>query len=236
MTEKRPFGRFLPLTIIIALMLIGYQIGLGEYLSFESIKTHRNTLQELVSAHPITAPLTYMLVYTLATALSIPGAVFLTLIGGFLFPQPWALIYVVTSATAGAIAIFLAAKTALGTSLRRKAGGLINTMQSGFQNNAVSYLLFLRLVPAFPFWLVNLAPAFFGVSLLTFAWTTFFGIIPGSFVFTQAGAGLGAIFDSGEAFSIDAIFNNDIKVALVALGLFALLPIVVKKIRGERDS
>lgn len=236
MAENRSPARFIPLAVIVGLMMTGYLFGLGDYLSFESIKAHREKLQTLVADNPVTAPLVYMALYTTATALSIPGAVFLTLIGGFLFPQPWATAYVVTAATLGAMLIFLAAKTALGESLRKKAGGLIEKMRAGFQDNAVSYLLFLRLVPIFPFWLVNLAPAFFGVPLFTFAWTTFFGIIPGSFVFSQAGAGLGAIFDSGDTFSIDAVLNNDIKIALIALGVFALLPVVIKKIKGTQDS
>jgi uncharacterized membrane protein YdjX (TVP38/TMEM64 family) len=95
----------------------------------------------------------------------------------------------------------------------------------------VSYLLFLRLVPLFPFWLVNLAPAFLGIPLRTFVWTTFIGIIPGAFVFAQAGAGLGAILDSNQGLSINGIFNWQVKIALIALGIFALIPILVKKIR-----
>ena len=90
---------------------------------------------------------------------------------------------------------------------------------------------FLRLVPLFPFWLVNLAPAFLGVSLKTFVWTTFIGIIPGTFVFAQAGAGLGAILDSDQGFSIQGVFNWQVKIALIALGIFALIPIIVKKFK-----
>ena len=108
-------------------------------------------------------------------------------------------------------------------------------MRKGFQENAASYLLFLRFVPLFPFWAVNVVPAFLEVPLKTFAWTTCVGIIPGAFALTQAGAGLGALLDSGKALSLDALFNRQIQVALIALGLFALLPVVIKKMMKKHD-
>jgi len=226
--------RFLPLIILSALMLIAYLLDLHHYLTMEQIREHRTSLLAIVEAHPIQAPLLYMALYIIVTALSIPGAVFLTIAGGFLFPQPWATIMVVFSATLGACCIFLVAKTVLGDILKKKAGNLLNRMRKGFEENAINYLLFLRLVPIFPFWAVNLAPAFFGVSLPTFFWTTFLGIIPGTFVFAQAGTGLGAIFDAGKTLTIDTIFNQEVKIALIALGLFALLPIIIKKIRNRK--
>lgn len=227
--------RYLPLLIIIILMALAYISGVTETLTFENLKAHRQQLQQWVAEYPIGAPLAFIIIYAVSTALSIPGGLFLSLFGGFLYPQPYSTIYVVIGATAGATMVFLAAKTALGDILKKQAGSLINKMQKGFQDNAVSYLLFLRLVPIFPFWLVNIAPAFFGVTLSTYLWTTFLGIIPGSFVFTQAGTGLGAILDSGEEFSLHALFNNDIKIALIALGIFALLPAVIKKLRGHKQ-
>lgn len=222
--------RFLPLLIILTLMVLVYASGLTDFLTFEALKDNRQMLLAFVNTHPILAPAAFILLYAAATALSIPGAVFLTLFGGFLFPQPLSTIFVVTGATSGAVIIFLAAKTAFGDILKEKAGKRLNKMRAGFQENATSYMLFLRLVPLFPFWLVNLAPAFFGVPLFTYAWTTFVGIIPGAFVYTQAGTGLGAILDSGEKFTLKGLFNPDVKIALVALGIFALLPVIIKKI------
>ncbi len=220
--------KFLPLILIALFMVLAYLFGLNEYLTFETLKKNRDLLNDIVASHPFTAPLIYMLVYMTLTALSFPGAVFLSLGGGFLFPQPFSTIYVVMGATLGASIIFLAAKSALGEALKNRAGPFLQKMQKGFQDDAASYMLFLRLVPIFPFWLVNLAPAFFGVNLFTFIWTTFVGIIPGAFVFTQAGVGFGAIIDQGAELTIDTIFNNQIKIALVALGLFAILPILIK--------
>jgi uncharacterized membrane protein YdjX (TVP38/TMEM64 family) len=127
--------------------------------------------------------------------------------------------------------VFLVARSAFGDILRKKVKiQTIQKMEKGFQENPVSYLLFLRFIPLFPFWMVNLVPAFFGVHFWTYVWTTFLGILPGSFVFTQAGAGLGEIFESEDPFSFDAIFNLKIKIALVCLGLFALIPVILKKI------
>jgi uncharacterized membrane protein YdjX (TVP38/TMEM64 family) len=156
------------------------------------------------------------------------------LAGGFLFPQPFSALYTIIGASIGATFLFLAARTAFGEFLRKRAGPMMKKMEKGFEDNAASYLLFLRFVPIFPFWLVNLAPAIFGVSLFTYVWTTVVGITPGSFVFTQAGAGLGAIFDSGESFSIGLLFNNEMKIAFVALGFFALMPVVIRKIASRK--
>lgn len=223
--------RLLPLALILVLMLTTYISGLHHYLSFESLRHHRSQLIDAVETYPVAAPLIFITVYTILTALSVPGGSFLSLCGGFLFPQPYSTLYVVVGATSGALILFEVARTALGDILKRKAGTLMEKIEGGIREDGWSYLLFLRLVPLFPFWLVNLAPAFFGVRTLTFAWTTFVGIIPGAFVFTQAGAGLGAIFDSGESLNLATVFNPQVKLALLALGIFALMPLLLKKLR-----
>jgi len=228
--------KYFPLLLILLLTAIVYFLKLHDFLTFEKLKEHRQQLKDIVAAHPLLSPFVFIAVYTTATALSIPGGLVLSVFGGFLFPQPWSTLYVVIAATLGACMLFLAAKTAFGDLLKRKAGPRLKRMQKGFEEDAANYLLFLRLVPIFPFWLVNLAPAFFGVPLSTFAWTTFFGIIPGSFVYTQAGVGLGAIFDSTKQLSQETVFNTQIKIALIGLAIFALLPVIVKKIRGLRHD
>lgn len=217
-------------------MVIAYAAGLGDYLTFENLKKNQEYLKGLVDAHPILMPLVYILIYFVATAISFPGAAFLTIFGGFLFPMPLSTLYVVIAATAGATAIFLAAKTSLGDLLRRKGGRVMEKMEGGFRKNAVSYMFFLRFIPLFPFWMVNLAPAFFGVPLVTYVWTTFVGIIPGSFVYTQAGRGLSEIFASGESFSVKTVLNTEMKIALIVLAIFALIPPLVKRIRRKDDQ
>lgn len=225
--------RWIPLLVILLLMGILYLSGLLEYFTFENLRAHRIEILAFVEKRSFLAALLFIFFYILSTSLSLPIGSFLSVVGGFLFSQPLSTFYVVIGATIGASIIFLSAKTALGDFFRRKAGSRMEKFEKAFRKNGVGYLLFLRLVPIFPFWLVNLLPAFVGVSLLTFAWTTFLGIIPGAFVFTQAGAGLGAILDSGETFSIDAVLNWHVKVAFIALGFFALIPVLLQKIRGR---
>lgn len=226
--------RFLPLfLILIGMILVRYHM-LTDYLSFEALKEHREALLEQVDTHPVSASLTYTAVYIATVALSIPGGAFLSMIGGFLFPQPFSTLLVVTSATIGATLIFLSAKTALGEGFKAKINRKLDRIQKGIEEDGAYYLLFLRLVPLFPFWLVNLAPAFLNVSLSTFVWTTFVGIIPGAFVFTQAGTGIGAILNSDQGFTLNAVFNTQMKIALAVIGLFVLLPLIIKKIRKKR--
>ncbi len=223
--------KWLPLLAIAALMLIAYFSGILHYFSFEKLQMHRHAIIAFVSEHAVLSPLLFICLYIIVAALSLPVGVFLSLLGGFLFAQPFSTLYIVIGATIGASFIFLAAKTAIGDLLKQKASKFLPKIEAGFRENGVSYLLFLRLVPLFPFWLVNLAPAFLGIPLRTFVWTTFIGIIPGAFVFAQAGEGLGAILDSNQGFSIEGIFNWQVKIALIALGIFALIPILIKKIK-----
>lgn len=212
-------------------MAIIYFTGVYKYLSFEVLKANHKELKLFIAQHPIIVSFLFILSYVSFTALSVPGGIFLSLLGGYLFPQPLSTIYVVFSATCGATLIFLSARTALGDSLRKKAGPVLRKMEGGFQKNAVSYLLFLRFVPLFPFWIVNIAPAFFGIALRTFVWTTLVGITPGALAFTLAGGGLEKIFESDQPFSIAAIFNIQLKIALTLLGLLALVPMIIKRIK-----
>ena len=228
--------KWIPIIVIIILMVAAYFSGVTDYLTFDNLKANREKLLSLIESYPILAPALFMILYIIVVALSLPGGAILTLFGGFLFGVPTGTIYVVVAATIGASLIFLAARTALGDILKRKAGPFLSKMEKGFKKNAASYLLFLRFIPLFPFWLVNLAPAFFQVRLLTYVWTTFIGIIPGSYVFTQAGSGLGAIFDTGQTFSIDSIFNVQIRIALVVLALFVLIPIFVKPLIKKHNK
>lgn len=233
--KRKSIKRFLPLILILLGMAVTYFSGLYRYLSFDCLKIYHQALRTSISAHPIAVPVLYVLIYIILTALSVPGAIFLTLLGGYLFPQPLSTIYVIFSATCGATLIFLVACTVLGDFLKAKAGPFLKKMEKGFQENAVSYMLFLRFVPLFPFWIVNIAPAFFGVRLKTFVWTTLIGITPGSVIFTLAGGGLEKVFESNQSFSIHTIFNTQLKIALTLLGVFALIPILLKKMKKSHD-
>src|SRR5919106_309354 len=220
-----PLKRLLPLGLLLLAILAALGLGIHDYISFEQLERNRAQLLALVDRPPVLAPLAFMLVYAAVIALSVPGGAILTVAGGFLFGVGAGPCYVVIAATAGATVVFLIAKTALGDSLRQKAGPAMRRMEAGFRDNALNYLLFLRLIPLFPFWLVNLVPAFLGVPLRTYVVATFLGIIPGSLVYTSVGSGLGVLFDRGETPDLGIIFGQIIG-PIVGLAVLALLPVV----------
>jgi uncharacterized membrane protein YdjX (TVP38/TMEM64 family) len=219
----------LPLIIIAALTALFIAPGWHEYLSFEQLREHRLELNAWVSAQPVLAALAFILVYIIVVAFSLPGGTIMTLAGGFLFGAVWGVLYTVVGATLGATAIFLIAKTSLGDALLAKAGKSIQSMKAGFNDNALSYMFVLRLVPLFPFFIVNLAPAFLGVPLRTYIIATFFGIMPATFVFSLAGSGLGKVFEQGKDFSIAGILSPEMMGALLGLALLSLMPVFYKK-------
>jgi uncharacterized membrane protein YdjX (TVP38/TMEM64 family) len=180
--------------------------------------------------------LLYGLAYLAMVAFSLPGGAVMTVAGGFLFGALPTAAVVVVAATAGATLVFLAARTALGDILRRRAGPFLKGMEEGFRANALSYLLVLRLVPLFPFVVVNLVPAFLGVSLRVFVLGTLFGIAPGTFVYASVGAGLGSVFDAGESFSARSVLTTEVVVALLGLAFLALVPVLYRRRRGAKKS
>ncbi|MGI9451282.1 MAG: TVP38/TMEM64 family protein [Geminicoccaceae bacterium] len=228
--------RFLPLGVLVLAIAAVFATGLHNYLTFESLREHREVLLDFVDRNPLVAPLAFVLVYAVATALSVPGGVILTIAGGFMFGTWLGGFCVVIGATIGATAIFLIAKTALGGVLHDKAGPWLGKMEAGFKENALSYLLVLRLVPLFPFWLVNLVPAFLGVALGTYVLGTFVGIIPGSLVFASVGNGLGAVFDAGETPDLGIIFEPAILGPILALSLLALVPVGYRRIAAKKKE
>ena len=233
------FKRWLPLSLlalgIVAVVIVDRAVfDLSQFLSFEALRTHRATLDAWVAGHPVATPVAFVAVYALAVAFSVPGAVFLSIAGGFLFGLVWGSVAILIGATAGAVAVFLAAKTALGDGLRRRAGSTVERMKAGFRDNAFNYLLVLRLVPLFPFFLVNLVPAFVGVRLSTYFWATVIGIIPGVVVYASVGNGLGAVFDRGEVPDLGIIFDPVILGPLLGLSVLALVPVFYKKVRAPR--
>ncbi len=238
MLEPKPVAswkRLVPLAVLGVGIVAFFALGLDRYLTFDELRRNRETLTSFVDAMPVLSVLLFVLVYTAAVALSVPGAAVLTLTGGFLFGIWEGTAAVVVGATAGATLLFLAARFVLGDALRAKAGPWLAKMEAGFNEDAMSYLLVLRLIPAFPFFIVNLVPAFLGVSLRTFVFATFLGIIPGTFVFASIGAGLGSIFDSAQEFSLKGALTPQVITALVGLAVLSLLPVAYKKIKAHRD-
>ncbi len=226
--------RLLPVFALALGSISFFALGLDEYITFKSLHDNRMVLEGFIADHMILAPLLFFIVYAAVVAFSLPGGTIMTIAGGFLFGTVLGTTFVVLSATAGAVAIFLAAKTSLGEPLRNKAGPWLQKFEAGFKKNAFSYLLMLRLVPLFPFFVVNLVPAFLGVNLRTYTITTLIGIVPGTFVFTSVGTGLGSVFAMGEEFSIKGVLTPDVIIALVGLAVLSFLPVAYKTLRRKR--
>ena len=222
--------RLVIVLVFVAGLVTFFALGLERYLSIATLRQHREALRAWVETSGVLAALIFMAVYIVTVALSLPGATVLSIASGFLFGVVWGTVVVVISATLGGTVLFVIAKTTFGDALRARAGAWLHTLEAGFREHALSYLIVLRLVPLFPFFLINLVPAFLGVPLSTFVLGTFVGIIPGSFVYTSVGAGLGSIFDAGGTFSVKEVLTPQIVTALVGLAVLALVPVVYKKI------
>lgn len=249
-TARKPaWRRLLPLGILAAGMAGAYAAGLHRQLSFDTLVTHREALRALVDTHFAFALAAYAGIYVAAVALSLPGGLLLTISGGFLFGWLVGGAVAVFSATLGACLVFVIARSSLGEALAARAGPSLTKLADGFKRDAVSYMLFLRLVPAFPFWLVNLAAALLGVPLGIFAATTLIGILPATFAFAVAGSGLDSVVaaqgaaleaclatgrtDCPRGFNASALATPELIAAFVALGFVALIPVLVRRWRSR---
>jgi len=232
----KTFIRFSPLLLLIVGAALIFTFDLQHALTFQNLASHREQLMLWIETAPIVAGGSYLLLYIVVVALSLPGGLLMTVSGGFLFGAVWGGGLAVVGATLGATALFVIAKTSLGDLLLAKAGDSIKAMQQGFAEDAFNYLLVLRLVPLFPFFLVNLAPAFLGVPLRSYLLATLIGISPATFVFAMAGSGLGAVFDQGGTFSAASILTPQMIAALTGLALLALVPVLYKKFKSKEKE
>lgn len=221
--------------ILIALIFVGVLLAFflldgGRYLTLDALQQNRDALLDFTRQHYGQSLLIGIGIYTAATAFSIPGGVLLSLTMGFLFGRWVGTGVIVISATAGAALVFLSARYLFADAMRAKLGGRLREMSEGFARDGFNYLLFLRLVPLFPFWLVNLAPAFTGIRLSTYAAATAIGVIPGSFVFANLGQSLGRIESTAQLVSVETLG------ALALLGLLALVPVLLKHFKTKKQE
>ena len=233
--ESRKFltpARLLVLCALIAGIAAFFAFRLDRFVSLDALKTHREALTGWVAVHKVSAAAAYFVAYILVVALSLPVGAVMTLTGGFLFGPYLGMLLAVAGATAGATVLFLAARFVFGTALRTRAGPWLRRMEAGFNKDAFSYLLALRLTPVFPFWIVNLVPAFLNVRTDTYVLATLIGVMPATLVFVLIGHGLGAALDSGEP--LTAALNGWVIAALVGLALLVLIPPVVRQLRARR--
>jgi uncharacterized membrane protein YdjX (TVP38/TMEM64 family) len=234
MKRKLKLRLSIPFFVILFLTTIGSIFIFFHPIWWTHIQIFHMSVKAFAELHPILAPFLFIGFFILYALLSLPGIFALSLLSGYLFNQPFSTLYAVIGATIGASLLFLAARTAFGHLIYRKAGlGSLNKREGGFHKNTANYLLFLRLIPLFPFWVVNIAAAFFKVPFWIFVWTTFIGMIPSVFVYTQAGRGLTILLQSSDPLKPEILFNSYIIFALVGLAVLSLLPILVKYFRTK---
>ncbi len=238
MTEERgvkpkssiPWIKLFILLIFAGGFTLFFVFGGDRYLSFSTLKANRNELLTFTENHYRTMLMGAVVVYTTATALSIPIAAGLSLVVGFLFGRWIGMAVILFSATLGATLVFLGARYVFAEAAQRRMGKVAKKMIAGFKENDFNYLLFLRLVPLFPFWLVNLAPAFTPIKTRTYIAATAIGIAPGCFVFANLGQSLGRIESSEKLLSLQTMS------AFVLLGIFALFPVLIRKLRFKKEK
>lgn len=225
-----PVGKVIVVVLFAAAVFAFFYFDLRQYISLDALKANRDRLLAFTEANYTSAVLIYILIYCLQTAFSLPGATIFTLAGGFLFGAVLGTLYVNIAATTGATLAFLAARYLLRDWVERKFGNRLGSIQEGFAKNGFSYLLTLRLIPIFPFFLVNLVAGLTRISVGTFIAATAIGIIPASFVFANAGRQLGSIN------SLSEIASPRVLGAFALLGLLALMPIVYRTLSGQRSA
>lgn len=229
--------RHAPLTAIVIAAIVGY-FTLGDYLSFDTLHDNREALLAYRDSHYVLMALVFIAIYFAIVAFSLPGAAVASVTGGFLFGLGLGVLFNITAATLGAIAIFLAARWGLGRTLAARmdaSEGSLKKIKEGLREHEISVLFLMRLVPVVPFFVANLLPALVGVRFVNFAWTTFLGIIPGALVFTWIGVGLGEVFDRGERPDLSLLWEPQVIGPILGLCALAALPIVIKTIRGKKD-
>jgi uncharacterized membrane protein YdjX (TVP38/TMEM64 family) len=222
-------------TIAAALGIV-LALDLDEYLTLDALAANRAWLLDQVADNAVVVVLAFIAIYAVSVALSVPAAAALTIAGGFLFGTVLGALYAVIGATLGSIGIFLFVKAGLGDALATRAGSAVDRLRTGFQENALGYLLFLRLLPVFPFFVINLAAAVLGVPLRTFALATFVGIIPGSLVYASIGNGLGYVIDEKMEADLGAVFAPEVLLPLAGLALLSLAPVVYKAVKRRRAA
>lgn len=226
-SPSQRWGKLLVLLLVMAGIAGFFYFDLDRYLSLDSLKANRDALLAYTQQHYWEAASLFVIAYIAQTALSLPGGAILTLAGGFLFGPAMGTLLVNIGATTGATLAFLAARYVLRDWVERKFGDRLAPIQAGFAQHAFNYLLTLRLIPIFPFFLVNLVSGLTRISLGTYVGATAIGIIPGSFVYAYAGRQLGTIN------SLSEIASPQVLLAFTLLGLFALLPILYRKVTGK---
>ena len=224
------FMRFLPLRVLGISFFGFFWLGLDRYLSIQALKDNKDLLIQWRDENYFMAALLFVGAYGVLSGISVPVGLWMTLAGGFMFGTVAGGFLSLLGASLGAIAIFLAARYTFADVLKEKCGPAIAKMEAGFKENQLSYMLVLRLVPLFPFWLVNLVPAFLNVSPGIYVVGTLFGMVPGALVYASVGNGLNTVFGSGSQPDLNIILSPNILIPIMGLAALALIPVIYKKL------
>jgi uncharacterized membrane protein YdjX (TVP38/TMEM64 family) len=223
------FLRLLPLLVLGVGFVAFFWLGFDRYLSFQALKDNKDLLSQWRDENYFMAVLSFVGAYGVLSGISVPIGLWMTLAGGFMFGTLAGGFLSLLGATLGAMVIFFAARFTLADVLKEKCGATIAKMEVGFKENQLSYMLMLRLVPMFPFWLVNLVPGFLDVSPRTYIIGTLFGMIPGAFIYASVGNGLSTVFESGSEPDLGIIFSPNLFIPIMGLAFLALIPAIYKK-------
>lgn len=223
--------RFWPPLLLIAALVAVWLGGIGQWLSWSTLARHQLALAAWVQAHPLFAPSLYALIYIVVVALSLPEAAVVTVAGGLLFGTLLGGMLAVVGSSIGAVMLFLAIRHRLAHAIAARGGRLIDRLRVEIEDSGFSYLLAIRLVPAFPFWLVNLAAGLSGMRLLPFTAATVIGIVPATFVYASIGAGVGKVLAEGGVPDLSLIFSPGIIGPLIGAAALALLPVAWRRWR-----
>ena len=236
--EKKGLIRRLAAPLAIAAALAAFfGLGLHQYFSLEALEQHRGTLRVFVEENLVLALAAFIGIYIAAVAISFPGASILTIFGGFLFGLWVGTAAVVVGATIGATIIFFVTRTAFGDVLRTRASGFVKKLEEGFREDAFSYLFTLRLIPAVPFWVLNIVPGVLGVKTRDYVLATLLGIIPATFVYVSIGNGIDAVFASGETPTLSGVLlKPEIILPIVGLAVLGLIPVAYKKVFSNKAA
>jgi len=208
--------------------------GLDEWFSFEQLERHSKTAQELVREKPLQTAATFVAGLTLVTLLCIPAVAILQILSGFLFGPLLGVLLSVLAQTAGGALAFLVARSAFRESFSRLIGPYVGRLEAGFQANAFTYVVTLRMTPVMPYWVVNVAPSLLGVRFRPFLLGTLIGAVPLTFVYASFGAGLGEVVAAGGRPSLADLLEPKTIALLAAALCFAFAPFLVRRLYGRK--
>jgi uncharacterized membrane protein YdjX (TVP38/TMEM64 family) len=226
----RAMRRLLPLLLLIILAAAAF--GLAHDIGWDTLARHRAALVGWVEIHPVTAACLYLLTYILTAALALPPAGVLTVTGGFLFGTVLGGVLAVGGATIGASILMVVVRSAFAPLMDRHRDRIPQAVRTRLARDGFNYLLALRLIPLFPFWLINLTAAVVGIRLITFVPATLLGIAPAGFVLSSIGAGVGTILAEGKTPDLSVLLSARILLPLAGLAALSLLPVLLRRRPG----